>query len=313
MIIVNYHTESLLGECLKSFYLQANHSKCEIIIVDNNEDQGKVKYIQDVFPDIKLIESRRNVGFSAGCNLGLQDARGEYILLLNPDTRLSFEALSCMLDFMESHPEAGIIGPQLLDEKGSLHALPSCSGIFPSPLQAFFEYTNLRRFFPKYRLVKDYFLTDWDRCSIREVAMVQGACFLIKSKVIAEIGKLDERFFLYWEETDWCLRAHKKGWKIFYIPFAQCVHFGGQSMGRERFHDYHFFRSMYRFHSKHYGIVSSVLLRFVLICAFIFGIAKFSLRSIGNSNTCHQARIEIEKLGNKIIAHLGIQKKIHES
>lgn len=309
IIIVNYHSEKLLENCLASVF-HANNLLMEVIVVNNNEGNKQINDIREKFPLIRLIENGKNIGFAAANNIAIKESKGDYLLLLNPDASLYPEAACRMTNFMDNHPDAGIIGAQLLDTKGNLHPQPSCTGIFPSPLQALFEYANLTILFPCHPLVRDYFLFSWDHKNIREIATVQGACFMARRQLLENEGLLDERFFLYWEETDLCLRAKKAGWKVFYFPQAQCTHIGGQSTINKKLDYYHFFKSMYRFHKKHYGAMPSILLRIILACAFTFGIFKLALQNAMSTNNTTQPKLK--PLLNSALANLGIRKTLYE-
>jgi GT2 family glycosyltransferase len=310
VIIVNYNTQILLGRCLKALYDSKADFDIEVFIVDNSQTLMQNSSLAQSFPQVILIENDKNIGFAAANNIAIKKGKGEYILLLNPDAFVCEDTIQQMVGMMEKSPGVGIIGAKLIDENGGLHPQPSCTGIAQSPAQALFEYTNLDRLFPKHRLVKEYFLSEWDHRSIREVAMVQGACAMIRRKTIDDIGLLDERFFIYWEDADWCLRAKKRGWKVIYLPLAQCVHLGGQSLVNKDQDYFQFFRGMYLFHKKHYGLLQAVLLRLALACAFLFGYLKSILIYVVFPRRRVNKRQDMKRLYYRIAAIAGVKRPV---
>ncbi len=302
IIIVNYHSENLLFDCLSSVYKSICDLKYKVVVVDNNEQEFAFECLSKVFSEVQFIVNRKNIGFAAATNIALKLYPAPFTLLLNPDTVLYPDAIQVMVDFMRSRDEAGIVGAKLVDKEGASSPNPSCTGIPQSPAQALFEYTFFGKLFPRHRLVKDYFLTDWGHDTLREVAMVQGACFMIKKPVIDQIGILDERFFLYWEEADWCMRAKSKGWRVYYLPGARCLHLGGQSTNNKEQDYTQFYKSMYRFHAKHYGWGISFMLRCMIILSFFLGYLKLILVYLAGNLFKKNEKSQISVMGQKIIA-----------
>lgn len=222
ILILNWNTREELRECLRSL----EHQSCkgisvEVIVIDNASQDGSPEMVRQEFPWVKLTVNPKNLGFSAGCNVGIREARGRYLLLLNPDTLAQPGALANLLRFAEEHPEAGIIGAKLLNTDGSLQY---SARSFPNLLTGFFRDTPLGRLFPKNRFNREYLLQDWDHNSPREVDWVSGAAMLLRREVIEKVGLLDERFFFSCEDVDLCYRAWQAGWKVMYCPDAVFIH-----------------------------------------------------------------------------------------
>jgi len=230
IIIVNWNTKDLLNDCLSSIFEDMSAPALEVIVVDNDSGDGSAEMVKANYQKVVLIENRDNVGFARGNNQGISISKGEYILLLNPDTIVKSGALSSLISFAESSPRAGAVGVKLVDEFGN----PQCSyGYFPRTLSLFFGFSV---FFSKLGILKSFYkplgvLSCELDAKPEEVEYVSGACMLVRSEVISEVGMLDEDYFTYFEETDWCYRIRRSGWQIFYYPEAEIVHFGGASMG----------------------------------------------------------------------------------
>jgi hypothetical protein len=224
--IVTFQTREFLRECLISIH-QFNISKgeCEIIVVDNASTDGTVEMIKGGFPQVCVIENLKNRGFSASMNQALRIAHGRFLLLLNPDTLVFPDSLDQLIHFMEQHPEVGICGPKVLNPDGTLQK--PCRRGESRPWAVISYFTGLSRLFPKSKFFGEYLLSYLDEDETHEVAGVSGSCMLIRREVIDQIGLLDERFFAYQEDADYCFRARQAGWKVFYVPTAKIIHYGG--------------------------------------------------------------------------------------
>jgi len=203
------------------------------------------------FPQVKLIQNRSNEGFTRPMNQALQASCGRYLLQLNPDTLILPGALDRLVDFLETHPQAGICGPKVLNRDRTLQK--PCRRGEPRPLAVFSYFLGLSAIFPKSRLFGEYLMNYMDEDETHTVAGVSGSCMLIRREVTTQIGYLDERFFAYQEDADYCFRARQAGWDIFYYPKAQIIHYGG--MGGSRVQPYRsifeWHRSYYRYYRKH--------------------------------------------------------------
>ena len=226
VIIVNYNTGTLLRECYASVLKHTQSATWEVIIIDNaSTDDSLLQLKQDLLPS-RLIENRRNEGFAKAANQGMRMAKGTYIVLLNPDTLLRDDALGKMSVFMDNDPRIGACGCALFNEDGTLQM---SAHPFPHLADIFFDRTHLAYVFPKNRIFGRYQMSYWAHNEIREVDWVSGACLMVRRQLIETTGMFDERFFMFCEDIDWCLRIKKSGWKIFYFPDTAVLHYKSKS------------------------------------------------------------------------------------
>lgn len=250
VLIVNWNTREDLARAIASV-AQGGVPDCEVIVVDNASSDGSAAQVRAHFPAVKVIENRQNVGFARAYNQALKAASGEYLLLLNPDCVVHPDALRRLVEFLEQHPRAAAVGPRLLNADGSLQY--SCRR-FPNFTAGLFRNTPLGRLFPGNRFSRGYLMEDEDHSALREVDWLSGAALCTSRAALAEIGLLDETFFMYCEDVDWCYRAREKGWQISYLPSATITHLIGRASDqrpREMVREFH--RSMAHFYRKHYA------------------------------------------------------------
>jgi GT2 family glycosyltransferase len=243
--IVSLRTRAYLKDCLNSISETTSQVDYEIIVVDQNSEDGTVEMLQDDFPSVKLIEIPENQGFTRPMNLAMRAARGGYIALLNPDTIVLPDALDRLCSFLADYSEVGIAGPKVLNPDGTLQE--PCRRGDSRPWAVISYFTGLSKLFPDKAFFNGYLLTHLDEDQVNPVDGVSGSCMLIRREVIEEIGYLDELFFAYQEDADYCLRARKAGWQVYYYPEAQITHFGGQ--GGSRVQPY---RSIWAWHKSYY-------------------------------------------------------------
>jgi GT2 family glycosyltransferase len=251
VIIVNYNVKDLFKKCLQSIFNFQEELKFEVIIVDNHSEDQSLKMLKENFSHVKLIENQHNLGFSVACNQGIRQSRGRYILLLNPDTEFTAGGISEMIKFMDSFPQVGICGPKMVDPQGKTHF---SARSFPSYLTAISSSQSiLNRIFPTNPLSRRYLLKDQDRDQKLEVDWVSGSCLLTKRGVFEKIGLLDEQFFMYVEDVDFCYRAKKAGFSVYYFPNSVVIHHIGKSTQKRKLAmlvEHH--RSMYHFYRKNH-------------------------------------------------------------
>lgn len=226
IIIVNWNTIDLLRDCLTSVYECAGDVDYEIIVVDNASFDGSVEMVKNNFKDIILIENAENRGFAAANNQGMAVAKGRYVLLLNSDTIVLDNSIANTVRFADENPRTAVTGCQVLNSDGTVQR--TCFK-FPSILNMLLSSTYLYKLFPKNKFFGREQMTWWDRNDVRQVDVVTGCFMLVRREAIEQVGLMDERFFMYGEETDWCYRFHQKGWKVMFAPVGQIIHFGGQS------------------------------------------------------------------------------------
>ncbi len=221
IIIVNWNTEKQLKWCLNYIHQRTKDLDYEIFVVDNASEDGSVKMVEVNYPEVKLIVNCRNLGFAAANNKAIKRAKGKYVLLLNADTKVLDEALNKMVDYMKKNLNCGILGCRLLNPDGSLQ--PSCRR-FPTLNDQVIILLKLHNIFPNLKAVREYYMLDWKHNRTRSVDQVMGACFMIRKKVIEAIGLLDDKYFIWFEEVDYCKRAKNAGYKTFFMEEAEVVH-----------------------------------------------------------------------------------------
>jgi hypothetical protein len=235
----------MLRDCLESLY-QNTRLSFEVIVVDNNSQDGVVEMLREEYPEITLVENQENAGYTRPMNQAMRLGAGRYLLQLNPDTLILPEAIDRLVAFMDQQPEVGICGPKVLNRDRTLQK--PCRRGEPRPWAVLTYFLGLSSLFPRSPLFSQYLLTYLDEDEIHEVDGVAGSCMLASRLLIDKIGYLDERYFAYQEDADFCFRARQSGWKVYYLPTAQIIHFG--SMGGSRVQPY---RSIYEWHRSYFN------------------------------------------------------------
>ncbi|MDR0894220.1 MAG: glycosyltransferase family 2 protein [Prevotellaceae bacterium] len=230
IIIVNYNVCGYLERCLRSVYRATEALVAEIIVIDNASTDGSREYISARFPHLIYIYNAQNVGFARACNQGIRQARGAYILLLNPDTLLAADTLITVLAFADAHPEAGAIGVKMVDENGRF--LPESKRGIPTPLVALGKLTGLYRLFPSSRRLNGYYRNDLNADAVHRVEVLAGAFMLMPRAVLDKVGLLDEDFFMYGEDIELSVRILQGGYVNYYLP-CPIVHYKGKSTRRK--------------------------------------------------------------------------------
>ena len=292
VVIVNWNTKEYLLGCLRSFIQRKEEYLQEVILIDNGSQDGSVTEVKKLFPEVLLIENGQNLGFAKAVNQGLRIARGEYLLLLNPDTQLKNSTVQGLMTFMERHPEAGIAGGQLIHEDGSKQ---NSIANYPSLATELFNKSLLRWLWPERFPGKEK-----EYPQPIEVDSVIGACMMVRREAIEQVGGLDEDYFLFLEETDWCYRMKKAGWKVYHVPYAEVYHFQGKSAERDKKRaKVEYYRSRYVFFKKHRGFLQYFVLRVGL---FI----KLAVECLSMTSACILTGFRVRRWRNrlKIYAYL---------
>lgn len=279
ILIVNYNTYQLTADCIRSVQSSETKYSYEIILIDNNSTDGSVEKLREEFPEVVLIANQENTGFAKANNQGMEIAKGRYVLLLNSDTIVQQDTVQVMLDFMEEHPRVGASGCKVILPNGSLDK--ACKRGFPTPSASFYYAFGFSKLFPDNPRFNQYQLGHLDPDQETPVDCLVGAFMLVRQEAIAKIGGLDETFFMYGEDIDWCYRIKEAGWDIHYYPQTTIIHYKGGSARRKPLKIiYEFHRAMVIFHRKHYKKRN-----FWLVNVLIYiGIAlKFVLSVISNS------------------------------
>lgn len=270
IIIVSWNVCGHLEKCIESIYANVRGLSFEVIVVDNASRDDSVAMVESRFPEVKLIKNERNAGFCRGNNQGLEVYQGEFAVLLNPDTEVYDGAMDSMVAFLREHPDVGAVGPMLLSPEGL--SMPNGTK-FPTLRRELLGVTGLHEFRKAEYQLEGYGRDDFSK--LAEVDVVCGACLLTRRALIDQIGGLDEALFMYFEEVDFCLRARKAGWRVFYVPEARVYHHWMQSVKQ----DYigatrRLFRSQYLYFRKHHGLGPALLLRILSAWTVAFRSAR---------------------------------------
>lgn len=258
IVIVNYNTRDLLRRCLQTVYASQGNFSFSVCVVDNDSRDGSAEMVAAEFPQVLLIANRENRGYPAANNQGLEafgypggPEAPRFALLLNADTEVPPDGLAGMLDFMATHPDAGAAGPRLVRPDGSLDK--ACRRSFPSPEVSFYQMTGLSKLFPNSRRFGRYNLTYLDPRQMAEVDAIVGAFMLVRGEVMRQVNLLDDTFFMYGEDVDWCYRMKEAGWKIYYNPDVTVLHVKRASSRHSPRAQVEFWRAMILFYQKHYA------------------------------------------------------------
>lgn len=251
IIIVSWNTRELLRNCLASLELATGPLDTEIFVVDNASSDGSAEMVQQDFPQVQLLQGGGNLGFSKGNNLALPGAKGEAVLLLNPDTVCPPDSLSKLHHFLLSKPKAAVAGPLLVNEDND----PTLTwGFFPRARDHWLGFLDPKRVWLRGPLARRIVHIPDRGDESAQVDYVTGACFMMRREALEKIGPLDEQFFMYFEETDWCWRAHLKGFEVWYCAESEVAHLEGQAAARVSYFSLRQFQKSYRlFVAKNYG------------------------------------------------------------
>ena len=280
IVIVNHDSREFLRKCLKSIFGETAGINFEVFVVDNNSKDDSSRMVSDSFPEVHLTQNAENVGFAKANNQAILNSRGRYVLLLNPDTVIGSNALVKLMQFMEDHPDAGVAGCKLLNEDGTLqYSMRNFPTITNQLAECFFLHKFLSRISKfgeviyKNRSYKKIQIADW----------ITGAVFMIRRETLDAVGPLDEDYYLYVEETDWCLRARNAGWKTYYYPGTEVMHVGGEC-GVNPVLLRLLINSRLIFFKKHKSSFKFLLFKFITflnlsIRATLWSLARFFIRS----------------------------------
>lgn len=261
IIIVNYNVKEFLQNLIHSIEKASSNLTNEIFIIDNASDDGSVEFIKEKFPQVKLIANQNNLGFGKANNLGLNEASGKYLLMINPDTIVAEDTFEKMIEFFDQNKNVGLAGCKILNPDGTLQL--ACRRSFPGPWVSFTKVTGLSSFFPKSRIFARYNLTYLDENQTYEVDAISGSFMMMRKEVYEKVGGFDEQFFMYGEDLDLCYRIQKAGCKVFYVHTTQIIHYKGESTKRSSLDETKvFYNAMHLFVKKHFS--SSFLVQIIL-------------------------------------------------
>lgn len=302
IVIVSWNVRDLLHLCLQSIAAQTRRHPhdpawelgerlVEVIVVDNASTDGSPEMVHAEFPEVCLIINDENRGFTAANNQGLAISQGQYLLLLNPDTEVVGDALEVMLAYMETHPEVAGLGPRLLYPDGSPQ--PSRRR-FPTFATALVESTVVQEWWGDNRILRRYTMADTLDEAIQPVDWVVGACLLVRREAYQQVGGLDEGFFMYSEELDWCRRLKDAGWQIVYLPAASILHHEGKSSEQVvPARHIHFQSSKVRYFRKHHGTLQAGALRWFLLATYVYQMFREGVKwLVGHKRPLRAERIK---------------------
>lgn len=277
VIIVNYNVEYFLEQCLNSTFKALEKVNGEVYVVDNNSIDGSVEMVKEKFPESILIDNKENLGFSKANNQAMRLAKGEFVLLLNPDTVVEEDTFSKCVEFMRKHSDAGGLGVRMIDGKGKF--LPESKRGLPTPSVAFYKIFGISRLFPKSKRFGQYHLGYLREFETNEIEILSGAFMLMSNKALSKVGLLDEDFFMYGEDIDLSYRIKLGGFKNYYFPETQIIHYKGESTKKSSInYVFVFYRAMVIFAKKHFSQKNAKLFSFLINCAIYFraGLALFT-------------------------------------
>lgn len=269
VVIVNYNVKHFLEQCLHSVRKASGNMDCEVFVVDNNSVDGSVKMVEEKFPEVKLIANQDNRGFSKANNQAIRVSKGEYVLLLNPDTIVEDDTFKKIIRFMDEHPEAGGLGVKMVDGKGKF--LPESKRGLPTPAVAFYKIFGLSKIFPKSKIFGQYHLTYLHQDKIHQVDVLSGAFMLIRKPILDKVGGLDESYFMYGEDIDLSYRITQEGFKNYYFPETRIIHYKGESTKKSSInYVLVFYQAMIIFATKHFSQKNARLFSLLINMAVYF-------------------------------------------
>jgi len=292
IIIVAWNVRDFLHHCLDSVYKETKGIEFEVIYIDNASTDGSVEMVTEKFPQVKIIKNDENKGFTVANNQGMEIARGRYILLLNSDTVILDNAIAKTVEIADAHPDTAVVGCRVLNPDRTLQPT---GFIFPSILNMLLSFTYLYKLFPKSKFFGRELMTWWDRNDQREIDVVTGCYMLVRRDAIEQVGMMDERYFIYCEEVDWCYRFKKNGWKILFTPEPKIIHYGGQTVKQmKRKFQFQLMGSKLIFMKLHKGKLKFVLACFLIALFFLlripYWLAVAILRKNDRLNAIHRVK-----------------------
>ena len=280
IIIVNYNVKHFLDQCLRSVNEAKQHLNVEVMVVDNDSIDGSVEHIRKEFPDVRMFANKENVGFARANNQAIREAKGKFVLLLNPDTIIEKNTLTDCLHYMEAHPDCGALGVRMIDGEGKF--LPESKRGFPTPFASLMRLTGLSKIFSKSKILNRYNLGYLAENEDHEIDVLCGAFMFMPREALDNAGLLDEQFFMYGEDIDLSYRIQKAGYTINYTGKSSIVHFKGESTRKSSLKYYStFYNAMSIFAKKHYGGgMINPFLWMVNIAIFFIAVSNLFIKSI---------------------------------
>jgi GT2 family glycosyltransferase len=294
VVVINWNDLTVIKDCLTSIYRETTAIPFEVILSDNGSIDGSVDCVREYFPDVRIVENGANIGFARANNAGIRVARGEYVLILNPDTIIHDRALEKLVEYADSSPDGGAFGCRVLNPDGSFQnparPLPTVRGLFIAAL-------NLRWLGRLIDAWESDLYYQWAGRTTRPVGFQSGCCIMVRRGLLERLHGFDERFFYHFEETDLCCRIWKAGCKVLFYPGAEITHLGGQSVGRFpiRF-ALETYRSRYRYFYKHFGAKGLMQAKWISLLALWVRHIAYSLQRPLGSGAGLQNRLEMYRV-----------------
>jgi len=297
VIIVTYNSAQVIIACIESIMNNSKEVGTEILIVDNGSTDNTCEILEQNYTDITIISGHGNVGFAAGNNMGLQAAQGRHFLILNPDTEISSGALGTLKDYADSHPKVGMIAPHVVNPDGTLQ---HSTFRFPDLLQAFYGF--FEKLIPINSTRNGRYAPE-EYCKERSVEHILGAAIFVQRQLWLQIGGMDDNYKLYFEETDWCYRAHKQNWDLHYLPSATIMHSGAHSTSSspER-NSVLFAQSQSRFYRTNLGIFSYIMLKIIALIGVEYWLSRSTLALLKGKVTPTEFRVRLQSYLDILLA-----------
>lgn len=293
IVIVTWNCKKFLQECLDSLAEQRRSPQTEIIVVDNASVDGSPELVRDSYPEVTLIRSSENLGFTKGNNVGIRKSSGEYVLLINPDVHVLDGCINKMLDYMEKNPRIGLLGPRMLGADGksdrSYMGAPTLWNLLCRALA-------LDALFPKSKLFGGFLMFYFDRSQTAEVDILNGWFWVTRREALDEVGLLDENLFMYGDDLDWSKRFRDAGWKVVYFPEAEAIHYGGGTTARApvRF-SVEMQKANFQYWKKNYGKISQLAYRSIIGLHQLTRMIAYSLLFLNPMTNREDARAKLRR------------------
>ena len=274
-VIVSWNASSYLRKCLSSIYCNSIKSEFEVIVIDNGSSDDSVEMVKNEFPHAKIVETHRNFGFSKGNNIGIKLARGEWLYLVNSDVVVLPNSINLLDAFVRADERIGICGPRILDK--NFHLQRSCMGK-PTLWRIFCTVLSLDKMMSNCKIFSGYMMRWWNYSSSMNVDILNGCFWAIRRKAIDDVGLLDEQFFMYGEDMDYCVRLRESGWKVMYCNETAVVHYGGASSDNNPTRFYlEMYKANLKYWRKHQGMAAVAVYNSLIIAHHILRVAVRSI------------------------------------
>ena len=276
IVIVNFNVKFFLEQALYSVLKASSTLTIEIIVVDNNSTDGSREYLSPKFPEVNFIWNNSNTGFATSCNLGLQIAKGEFVLFLNPDTIIPEDCFTKCIDYIKSKHDCGALGVKMIDGSGSF--LKESKRGFPGASASFFRLSGLTFLFPKSKIISAYYAGHLSKDESHEIDIIAGAFFMTRKEILDKVGGFDPQFFMYGEDIDLSYRIKLAGYKNYYFSQTSIIHFKGESTKKGNSYNKIFYKAMHLFVNKHYKGLYKIPMHFAIKTGKIFSLIKLKIK-----------------------------------